>query len=139
MRTNCFKITAIILVVTLVAGGNLLFSNQTTIAQGLDLAGIDKSIDPGDNFFGYANGGWIKATKIPEDHASYGVFTMLGEEADQRTAELIKEAGKSVKNPEARKVGDFYDAYMDETAIEARSLNPLKPELESINAIADKS
>jgi putative endopeptidase len=138
MRTNCFKITAIILVI-LVAGGNLLFSNQTTIAQGLDLAGIDKSIDPGDNFFGYANGGWIKATKIPEDHASYGVFTMLGEEADQRTAELIKEAGKSVKNPEARKVGDFYDAYMDETAIEARSLNPLKPELESINAIADKS
>jgi putative endopeptidase len=137
MRTNCFKMTAIILV-TLVAGGNLLFSNQTTIAQGLDLAGIDKSIDPGDNFFGYANGGWIKATKIPEDHASYGVFTMLGEEADQRTAELIKEAGKSVKNPEARKVGDFYDAYMDETAIEARSLNPLKPELERINAIADK-
>src|SRR5215470_1034016 len=113
MRTNYFKITAIILSV-LVAGGNLLFSNQTTIAQGLDLAGIDKSIDPGNNFFSYANGGWIKATKIPEDRASYGVFTMLGEEADQHTAELIKEASKSVNDPDARKVGDFYDAFMDE-------------------------
>jgi putative endopeptidase len=106
--------------------------------HGLDLAGMDRSVNPGDDFFGYANGGWMKTTPIPNDRSSYGVFDMLAEEANRRTADLIKEAGKSAKDSEASKVGDYYDAYMDEKAIEGKGLSPLKAELQQIAAISSK-
>jgi putative endopeptidase len=106
--------------------------------HGLDLAGMDKSVDPGDDFFGYTNGKWMKTTPIPNDRSSYGVFDILAEEANRRTSDLIKEAGKSAKDAEARLVGDYYDAYMNEKAIEAKGLSPLKAELQQINAITSK-
>lgn len=105
--------------------------------HGLDLAGIDRSVNPGDDFFGYTNGEWMKTTPIPNDRSSYGIFDIVAEEANKRTADLIKEAGKS-KEAEARLVGDYYDAYMNEKAIEAKGLSPLKDELQQINAIASK-
>ena len=106
--------------------------------HGLDLAGMDKSVDPGDDFFGYTNGEWLKTTPIPNDRSSYGVFDILAEEANRRTSDLIKEAGKSANDAEARLVGDYYDAYMDEKAIESKGLSPLKAELQQINAITSK-
>jgi putative endopeptidase len=107
--------------------------------HGLDLSGMDRSVNPGDDFFRYANGDWLKVTKIPEDRASYGVFDALAEEANRQTADLIMEARKAAPGSEARKVGDYYDAFMDEKAIEARGLSPLKAELDEINSIADKA
>jgi putative endopeptidase len=107
--------------------------------HGLDLAGMDRSVNPGDDFFGYANGRWLKATRIPEDRASYGVFDALAEEANRQTADLITEAGKAAPGTEARKVGDYYDAFMDGKAIEARGLGPLLDELDEINSVADKA
>ncbi len=106
--------------------------------HGLDLAGMDKSVDPGDDFFGYTNGEWLKTTPIPNDRSSYGVFDILAEEANRRTSDLIKEAGKSARDAEARLVGDYYDAYMDEKAIEAKGLSPLKAKLQQINAVTSK-
>jgi putative endopeptidase len=106
-----------------------------------DVAGMDKSVDPGDDFFAYANGGWIKSTSIPADRSIYGVGTIIEEEVDKRTAALIRSAGKS-KAPagsEAHKVGAFYDAFMDEQAIERKGLRPLNPELNEIAAIASRS
>src|ERR1043166_3083039 len=97
MRTTHFKIISLTLVL-LLAGASR--------AHGLDVAGMDKSVNPGDDFFAYANGVWLKETKIPEDRASYGVFDALAEEANQQTADLIREAGKSAAGPEARLVGD---------------------------------
>jgi predicted metalloendopeptidase len=107
--------------------------------QGLDLTGINKSINPGDDFFGYANGEWMKTTVIPNDRASYGVFDILAEEANRRTSDLIREAGKSAKDSEAAKVGAYYDAFMDEQAIESRGLTPLKAELQMIANINSKT
>lgn len=106
--------------------------------HGLDLAGMDKSVNPGDDFFGYANGEWMKTTPIPNDRSSYGVFDILAEEANRRTADLIKEASKSAGDSEASKVGDYYDAYMNEKAIEDKGLSPLKAELQEIEAVASK-
>jgi len=51
---------------------------------------------------------------------------------------LIKGAGKTANDPEARQIGDYYDAFMDESAIEKKGLDPIKAELEEINGIADK-
>ena len=108
--------------------------------HGLDLAGMDRTVNPGDDFNGYANGGWIKNTAIPADRARFGVFTILEEEVSKRTAGLIQEASKSdAAGSEARKVGDYYNAYMDEQAIERRGIAPLKAELGEIGTLADKT
>jgi len=109
-------------------------------SSGLDVAGMDKSVKPGDDFNAYANGSWIRNTPIPPDRSSYGVFTILGENADKRTSDLIQEADKA-KAPagsEVRMIGDFYAAMMDEKAIEARGLKTIQPELDHIAAIHDK-
>ena len=140
MRTNYFKIISLILVLLLTGvRPRALPSAPARDAHGLDVAGMDRAVNPGDDFFGYANGEWLKETKIPEDRASFGVFDALAEDANRQTADLIREAGKSAAGPEARMVGDYYDAFMDEKAIEARGLSPLKPELAEIDAIADKA
>ncbi len=112
-----------------------------TTAHGLDLAGMDKTVNPGDNFFGYANGNWLNNTPIPADRSSYGVFAILAEAANKRTADMIQEAGKSnaAGDAEVRKVGDYYDAYMDEQAIEKMGLSPLKTELDQLSGVNDKA
>ncbi len=106
----------------------------------LDTAGMNRSVKPGDDFFAYANGTWIDHTEIPADRSSYGSSSVLLELTDRRNAELIQEATKAgaPAGSDLRKIGDFYAAFMDTTAIEAAGLTPLKPELDSIAAIADR-
>jgi predicted metalloendopeptidase len=107
--------------------------------KAVDVAGMDQSVAPGDDFYTYVNGGWLKATSIPPDKASYGVFTILSDETRKRTVALIQEAaGRSSQSEEARKIGDFYSSFMDEAGIEAKGIAPLKPQLDSIAAIADR-
>ncbi|HEX3227475.1 MAG TPA: M13 family metallopeptidase N-terminal domain-containing protein, partial [Pyrinomonadaceae bacterium] len=137
-RPKYLQIAVVVLALVL-ASGNALLSNRSTSAQGIDLAGIDKSIDPGDDFFAYANGAWSKAAQIPADRPSYGAFDAIAEKVNARTADLIKGAGKSANDPEARQIGDYYDAFMDESAIEKKGLDPIKAELEEINHISDKT
>jgi putative endopeptidase len=109
-----------------------------TADPGIDVAGMDKSVKPGDDFFGYANGGWMKATEIPADRTSFGAFDVIFDEVNKRTAGIITESAKS-KNPEERMVGDYYSAYLDEKAIESRGLEPVKADLAAIDAIKDKT
>ena len=116
----------------------LFLAAPAKVSSGVDLASLDKSVAPGDNFFTYANGGWLKATKIPEDRSSYGVGSILTDEARKRTLELIQSSADAGSDSDALKVGDLYGSYMDEAGIEARGLEPLKPKLEGIAAIADK-
>src|SRR5215831_14421498 len=132
VRAMYLKLSAAVLAL-LLANANLLLSSRVAVtAQSLDVAGMDKSVDPGDDFFRYANGSWFKAAQIPGDRPSYGAFDLIAEKVNARTADLIKEAGKSAKDAEARKIGDYYDAFMDENAIERRGLTPIKPELDEI-------
>src|ERR1700681_2282676 len=93
-------------------------------SHGLDLAAMDKTVKPGDDFYSYANGTWAKVTQIPPDRSNYGVFSILDEKANKRTSDLIQEADKT-KAPagsEERMIGDYYAAFMDEKSIEARGL-----------------
>jgi putative endopeptidase len=109
-------------------------------APGLDLGGMDRSVAPGDDFFAYANGGWYKATAIPEDRPAYGAATVVEERTSQRIVELIQEAaraGEAATGAE-RKVGDFYASFMDEAAIEAKGLAPVRPKLDEVAAIRDR-
>jgi putative endopeptidase len=110
-------------------------------SHGLDLAGMDKSVAPGDDFFAYANGSWDRATVIPPDRSTYGVFATLAELTNQRTAELIKDAAASdaAAGSDARKVGDYYASFNDEAGIDAKGLTAIKPRLDAIAAIADRA
>jgi putative endopeptidase len=107
---------------------------------GVDLAGIDRTVAPGDDFFAYANGAWLKSVEIPPDRSAYGVGAILDELTARRTADLIAEAAKSqaAEGSDARKVGDYYGSFMAEAAIEAKGIAPLKPVLDGIAAIADR-
>ncbi|HEX8747717.1 MAG TPA: M13 family metallopeptidase [Pyrinomonadaceae bacterium] len=139
MRTTKLKPLFLALVLLLASIPCVVPAGATGKTLGLDVAGMDKTVHPGDDFFSYANGGWMKATKIPEDRSSYGVFDMLAVEANRRTSDLIRDVGKSAGNLEARMVGDYYDAYMDEQAIEKLGLRPLQGMLAQIKAINNKT
>ncbi len=133
------------LTLCLTAGG--LPAGAAEVAEstepGIDLAGIDRTVAPGDDFYAYANGAWMKKTEIPADRAVMASFTILTEEANRRTKELIQEAAAAAAagatDADARKVGDFYLAYLDEAAIESRGKAPLAPELLAIAALKDKA
>ena len=104
---------------------------------GINLSYIDKSVKPGDNFFDYSNGAWLKTAQIPADRSSTGAFYDIFEITEKHTADLIKNAGAG--NPaagsNARKIADYYAAYMDTAAIDKAGLTPIKPELDAIDAI----
>jgi endothelin-converting enzyme/putative endopeptidase len=108
--------------------------------HGIALANMDRSVKAGDDFYQYANGEWIKRTEIPPDRAEVDVFSKLSDLSNKRTSDLIAEIAKS--NPPAgsatRKVADLYNSYMDEAAIEAKGLAPVRPHLDAIAAIRDK-
>lgn len=117
----------------------LAVAAQADTPHGIDLTAIDKTVAPGDDFYAYANGSWIKRTAIPADQSRWGSFNILNLEAQKRTRALIEDAAKTgAPGSEARKVGDFYASFMDEKAIEAKGIAPLQAQLTAIAAIADK-
>src|SRR5512144_2503720 len=109
-------------------------------APGIDLSGMDRSVAPGDDFFLYANGTWIKQTEIPADSSRWGTFNILGDQSLQRSRALLEQAASAnaPAGSEERKVGDFYASYLDEAAAEARGLEPLRPQLAAIAGLRDK-
>ena len=109
-------------------------AQQTAAARGVSLASIDPAVAPGDDFFAYANGAWLAQATIPNDRSAYGVGAALVEITDKRVADLIRAAGAGdpPAGSEARKIADYYAAYMDETRIEALGLGPIQPELQAI-------
>jgi len=105
----------------------------------VDTAGMDRAVLPGNDFFTYANGGWLQKTEIPPDRSAYGAFTVIDEEVNRRVRDLIQAAAKTPgANASAALAGVYYAAYMDEAAIERRGLEPVKHELGRIDKINDR-
>ncbi len=111
---------------------------------GVDTAGMDTGVRPGDDFFAYVNGAWDQATRIPDDRSSWGMFNELNELSQKRTRTIIEEAAAQTAATTAaktgatgnnRKVGDYYASLFDEAAIEKAALAPLQRELDAIAAI----
>ena len=128
----------------MIAAGVVAFALAQSLAvaevHGVSPGNMDRSVKPGDDFFQFANGNWMKRTEIPPDRGAVDVWTKLGDLTDERTADLVAEIAKS--NPPAgskeRKVADLYNSYMDEAGIESTGLAPLRPHLDAIAAIHDK-
>jgi predicted metalloendopeptidase len=135
-----------VLVTTLLAVASLASPNLSAQARqarqpvALDTAGTDPSVKPGDSFFAYANGTWLKQTEIPADRSTYSAGAMLAELTDRRVAELIQETAKggAAAGSDARKIGDYYAAFLDSSAIDAAGLGPVQPTLDSIAALRDR-
>ena len=108
---------------------------------GVDLKGMDRSVQPGDDFDDYANGSWRKNAVIPADRASTGIFLEVFQKAEKRKAQIIREAGAGhpAAGSNARRIADYYAAFMNEAAIEKAGLAPLKPELDKIDAIKTRT
>lgn len=106
----------------------------------VNLGYMDRTVRPGDNFYHYACGDWIKQAEIPADRSSVSPATALTELTDKRIADLIAEAAKAgpAASSETRKVADLFHSFMDEAGIEAKGLKPWQPHLEQIAAIRDK-
>jgi putative endopeptidase len=104
---------------------------------GFDKSGMNTKVAPGQSFYEYANGTWVKNTPIPADKSNYGMFTVLSDKSDDRTKEIILNA-KGAPGTEAQKIADFYASFMDEASIEKAGLEPIKADLAKIAAIKDK-
>ena len=102
---------------------------------GFDVAGMDRSVKPGDDFTAYSGGTWAKNTSIPDDKASWGMFLVLRDLSVQQTRTILDDATKVPGD----KVGDFYASYLDEASANAKGIAPIKPWLDAVAATKDKT
>jgi putative endopeptidase len=102
---------------------------------GFDVAGMDRSVDPGASFYNFANGNWNRTTEIPADKSAYGSFNVLTDLSLDRTHSILEEAART---PGSR-IGDFYASFMDQAAIDRAGIAPLQPVLNEIKGISDRA
>ncbi|MES1222392.1 MAG: M13 family metallopeptidase N-terminal domain-containing protein, partial [Bacteroidota bacterium] len=100
---------------------------------------LDTTVSPAQDFFQYANGGWIKNNPIPSDVSSWGIGNLVNEENLKRFKEINEKsaAANAAKGTPDQKIGDFWKTAMDSAKIEEQGLKPLQPWFDKINAVTD--
>ncbi len=107
-----------------------------------DTTNLNRSARACDDFYEFANGGWLKAHPIPAAFSSWGSFSDLSERNNLVLKSVLENAARNVsttKDPAAKKLGTFYASCMDSSAAEAAGISPLKPELSRIDAIVNRA
>jgi putative endopeptidase len=121
----------------------LSLSAQTNsqISPGFSVDNIDKMLDPCIDFYQYACGNWLKKAEIPADQTSWGSFTDLRERNTAVLRDILEKVSTADprRNPIDQKIGDFYGSCMDEKTVNAKGIDPLKPELDRVEAVRDKT
>jgi len=115
-------------------------SNEEKKGVGINLADRDTSMKPTEDFFHYANGGWIKANPVPDDQVRWGSFSILNEDNKKHLREIAEEASKNTsakKGSPEQLVGDFYFSAMDTATIEKQGAAPIKADMDAIDQIKD--
>jgi predicted metalloendopeptidase len=107
---------------------------SSTGSLGVDVAGMDRSARPQDDFFRFANGAWDATTEIPADATRWGSFNVLRENAAAALQEIIETtaAKQNAAGSNEQKIGDYYRSFMDSTRIESLGVKPLEAELTEI-------
>jgi len=119
------------------SGKELLADSPELGDFGVDLTAIDASVAPGDDFYDYVNGEWMKSFVMPDDYSSYGSFTVLAERSEERLKEIIESISpKAAAGTDEQRVRDFYAAYNDVDAINAKGLSPLADDFAMIDALS---
>jgi predicted metalloendopeptidase len=124
--------------VLIFASAMFLHATGAQVVRDANTRDMDRSSKPGDDFYRYANGGWLTTVVMPAGQASYDTRAMLTERTSQRVRELVQQAaGASDKGSAAQKVGDYYASFMDVAAIDAKGLAPLAKDMAAIAAITN--
>lgn len=131
MTKTCIYLSTALCMATLSVNAQRTYLDQTT---------IDRSIKPGNDFFAYANGGWINANEIPATEASWGNWAIVRKQTRLRLQELIKDLSQQKNKPgsDARKLADFYRAGMDTLTRNKRGVGPVLADLQRIDAISNR-
>ncbi|MEI6947968.1 M13 family metallopeptidase [Paraflavisolibacter sp. H34] len=102
----------------------------------IDRANMDLTVKPGDNFYLYADGNWLKNNPVPASKTRWGTFNILAEESTKRLKALLAEAAaKAASNPGMQQIGDFYTSGMDSARIEQLGATPIQADLHRIDAL----
>jgi putative endopeptidase len=106
---------------------------------GFDVAGMDRNVRPGEDFFRFASGNWARTTQIPADRSSYGAFNVLGDLSEARVRRLVEGyRAQDATNPEGAKVAQLYRSFMDEQRVNALGARPLQPLIQQIRQAQNK-
>lgn len=140
MKSAVFRAAALALVVSLAGCKKEKEETDTTKVPGFDVSSLDSTAKACDDFDAYANGGWKKKNPIPGTESRWGAFGILDKENKEvRLKGIIEEITKvqDRKNgTEEQQIADYYQSFLDTATVEKRALEPLKPYLDKINAVA---
>jgi endothelin-converting enzyme/putative endopeptidase len=104
---------------------------------GVETRDMDTTVKPGDDFFKYAEGTWLRNHPIPADKTGAGYNYELPDEIELQVRKMVEDVTANPASPIAQKIGDAYAAWMDEAGIEQRGLAPLQPYLTRIDAVSN--
>lgn len=135
MKITLVKVAIVALPLAMFSCGG----NNGEGTKALDNANMDLSVKPGDDFFQYAGGTWLKNTPIPDDKTSYGEFDLVYEKSIADVRSILDEAAANADKAPAgsvdQKMGFFYAAGLDTATIDKKGYEPIKPLFEKINSI----
>ena len=124
---------------TLCIASPLLAQTKSASIKYIDAANMDKAVKPGNNFYLYANGTWLRNNPVPASKTRWGSFDVLRENSLDRLKKLCEDAAAGkIKDSVAQRVGALYTSAMDSAAIEKAGTTPIQPELQRLAALTSK-
>ena len=128
------------MIIMALAMASLTIVAQTSTKKTINKADMDLTAKPGDNFYEYASGGWLKSHPLDAVHPMNGAFTDLDEQNNDRIRDLVNEyAGKKMpQGTVGQKIGSLYRMYMDSVSRNRMSFTPIKPALAKVHAIKNR-
>ncbi|HNB81336.1 MAG TPA: M13 family metallopeptidase, partial [Chitinophagaceae bacterium] len=113
--------------------------NRENVPADLLYTHLDTTVHPGDDFFTYANGGWVKQNKIPDSESGWGIFNLVADENYAQLRKLSEDASSAASSPGTamQQIGDFFFTGMDSAGIEKNGITPLQPVLTAIDSVTN--